>query len=425
MIKSKLFIFADYEGIRQRQGVPVTANVLTANARLGILNDKNGNPLPAISSCTIPNTKLLSPMASVCVDNFAETYINDLTPLPNHGLIGPANNTGLFLTAADQAVQDDYGTARVDWKVSDKDSVDASVYRDFSTFIKPAAFDFSTTGFILPNLSVALEENHVFSSAMVNSARFGWTQSIVENPGIAALNPQLVNNTLGITTQFNAPGLAGQGGAGAGVTGITGAGGFAPQGGFSDFVQNYQFFDDLSRTVGNHTLKFGFEVIRNHTDLVDGNGNGSVGFGSIQNFLQNEPDTVRFPTVPPFTAGNTKHYNRSTILGGYVNDDWKISSNLTINVGLRYEMSTIPNEINGKFVLLPELFPILAIARRRSLASQVAVERSGIRFSIPTQHSRTLSRGSALRGIHSTMARPPYAEGLGFLMFSPCRSSLV
>ena len=356
IIKNKLFVFADYEGIRQRQGVPVTATVLTTNARLGILNDANGNPIAPIAGCTLPNTKLLSPMASVCVDNFSATYINSLTPLPNHGLIGPANNTGLFLTAADQAVNDDYGTARVDWKISDKDSLNSSIYRDFSTFIKPAAFDFSTTGFILPNMSVSLEENHVFSSAMVNSARFGWTQSIVTNPGIAALNPQLTNTALGITTEFNAPGLAGQGGAGAGVTGITGAGGFAPEGGFSDFVQNYQFFDDLSRTVGKHTLKFGFEVIRNHTDLLNGNGNGSVGFGSIQNFLLNEPDTVRFPTVPPFTAGNTKHYNRSTVFGGYVNDDWKVRSNLTINVGLRYEMATIPNEINGKFVLLPQLW---------------------------------------------------------------------
>ena len=76
----------------------------------------------------------------------------------------------------------------------------------------------------------------------------------------------------------------------------------------------------------------------------------------FSNWLQNEPFTVREPTVPPFTAGNTKHYNRESIFGVYVQDDWKMKSNLTVNVGLRYEMSTIPYEINGKFILLPTLW---------------------------------------------------------------------
>jgi hypothetical protein len=350
IFKNKLFVFADYEGIRQRKGIPVTAKVLSANARLGIL--AGGTP---ITTCQFANSTLLSPMASVCVDNFIEKYINAITPLPNHGLIG-TGDTGNYVTAGDQAVNDDYGTARVDYKFSDKDSIDASFYRDYSDWAKPGTFDFETTGYILPNMSAALEENHIFSPAMVNSIRFGWTQSIVTNPGLAVLNPELVDTSLGITSAFNAPGLAGQGGGGAGFDNLTGPGGFSPQGGFSDWVQNYQLFDDVSRTIGKHTLKFGFEFIRNHTDLVNANGNGSAGFGTLQNFLQNEPITVRMPTTPPWTAGNTKHYNRNSVFGGYVQDDWKMRSNLTINVGLRYEMSTIPFEKNGKFVLLPELW---------------------------------------------------------------------
>ncbi|HSZ21454.1 MAG TPA: carboxypeptidase regulatory-like domain-containing protein [Candidatus Acidoferrum sp.] len=350
IIKNKLFVFADYEGIRQRKGIPVTAKVLSANARLGILS---GVPAGTVG-CGFPNSTLLSPQAFGCVNNFIEKYINDLTPLPNNGLIG-TGDTGKFVTAGDQAVNDDYGTARVDWKISDKDSIDASVYRDYSNWAKPGTFDFETTGYILPNMSAALEENHIFSPAMVNSARFGWTQSIVKNPGLSVLNPELVDTSLGITTAYNAPGLGGQGGS-TGVSGITDAGGFSPQGGFSDWVQNYQFFDDVSRTIGKHTVKFGFEFIRNHTDLVNGNGNGSAGFGSVQNFLLNEPNTVRMPTTPPWTAGNTKHYNRNSVFGAYVQDDWKMRNNLTINVGLRYEMSTIPFEKNGKFILLPTLW---------------------------------------------------------------------
>ncbi len=362
ILKNRLFVFADYEGIRQREGVPVTAKVLSANARLGVLA---GVPAGTLG-CNLPNSTLLSPQAFGCVNNFIAAYINALSPLPNNGLIG-TGNTGNYLTSGVQAVQDDYGTARVDYKLSDRDSIFASVYRDYSTWAKPGTFDFTTTGYLLPNMSAALEETHTINNSTVNTARFGWTQSIATNPGIAALNPQTTNTSFGIPIAngaLNPPGIAGQGGAGAGVSGLTGPGGFSLQGGFSDWVQNYQFFDDVSHTIGKHTLKFGFEVIRNHTELFDGNGNGSAGFGvtggstqtALETFLLNEPNTVRMPTYIPYTAGNTKHYNRATVYGGYVQDDWKFRPNLTFNAGLRYEMSTIPNEIDGKFVLLPELW---------------------------------------------------------------------
>ncbi|HXP82801.1 MAG TPA: carboxypeptidase regulatory-like domain-containing protein [Verrucomicrobiae bacterium] len=364
IMKNKLFVFADYEGIRQRQGVPVTDKVLSPNARLGILNDPKGNPLPALVGPCLkedgltlnPDATNLAPgQASTCVDNFVHKYYEALAPKFNNGLIGPDFNTGNFLASADQAVDDDYGTARVDWTINDKDKIDAAMYRDYSTWAKPGTFAFDTTGYTLPNMSVAIEENHIFSPALVNSARIGWTQSIVTNPGLSVSNPAMLDKSLGITMALNAPGVGGQAGGGT-VGGVTGPGGFSPQGGFSDWVQNYQFFDDLSRSVGKHTLKFGFQFLRNHTDLVNGNGNGSVGFFDLTGFLQNEPITVRMPTIPPWTAGNTKHYNRNSVFGGYVQDDWKFKGNLTINVGLRYEMSTIPDEKNGKYVLLPTLW---------------------------------------------------------------------
>ena len=220
------------------------------------------------------------------------------------------------------------------------------------------------------------------------------------------------------------PGVGGQAGGGT-VGGVTGPGGFSPQGGFSDWVQNYQFFDDLSRLVGKHTLKFGFEFLRNHTDLVNGNGNGSVGFFNLVGFLQNEPVTVRMPTIPPWTAGNTKHYNRNSVFGGYVQDDWKMRSNLTVNVGLRYEMSTIPFEKNGKFILLPTLWAdpgnCVETITGLPIGCSGAPE---YRSSLQTQHSRISSPESVSHGIRLTPERPRYAAGSVCLMFCPCRSCL-
>ena len=379
ILKDKLFIFGDYEGLRQSKGIPVTAKILSNNARNGIVDDACGNfpgtgyasnaayssctvggsaviPVPILTgACPFANMTNLAPGASSdCVDNTISAYMAALEPTQQNASC--VSNICSNVYSGAQGVRDDYFTLRADYKISDKDSVDASYYRDHSNWVKPNAFDNQTSGYILPNQSAALEEIHTFGSAMVNSARFGYTQSIVTNPGLSSALAAATNSAFGILPTTFGPGEAGQGGGGAGITGVTSFGGFSPQGGFSDWVQNYQGFDDITRQIGNHSVKFGVEIIRNHTDLVNANGNGSAGFGAISNWLQNEPYTVREPTVPPFTAGNTKHYNRATIFGVYAQDDWKMKPNLSVNVGLRYEMSTIPTEINGKFELLPTLW---------------------------------------------------------------------
>jgi hypothetical protein len=359
ILKDKAFLFGDYEGLRQSKGIPGSAKVLTQNARNGILNDKDGNPLPALSgACPFPNMTNHAPgQAAICVDNFTYSFINALDPPANGALIGPDNNAARYNFAGAQGVTDNYFTIRGDVKISGTDSLAASYYRDHSTWTKPGPLNDRTLGYVLPNQSASLEETHIFGSAMVNSFRLGYTQSIVTNPNIAAINQALLDTQFGMTSDFSAPGLAGQGGGGAGVPGITGFGGYNPSGaGFSDWVQNFQVFDDATRTIGNHNVKFGFMFLRNHTDLRNANGNGSAGFDSLTSFLQNEPITVRLPTSPPFTAGNTKHYNRNSVFGVYVQDDWKMRSNLTLNLGLRYEMATIPYETEGKFILLPTLW---------------------------------------------------------------------
>jgi Carboxypeptidase regulatory-like domain/TonB dependent receptor/TonB-dependent Receptor Plug Domain len=364
ILKDKLFLFGAYEGLRQSKGIPVTAKVLSNRTRLGVLFDKNGNELgPSYGiaqgfltpsgGCLYPNSTMLDPNASLCVDNTIAAYVAALDPAPQ---IDCAANICSNRYGGVQGVTDNYFTIRGDYKISQNDSMDANYYQDHSSWSKPNSFDNQTSGYILPNRAAALEENHTFSPATVNSVRIGYSQSIVTNPGLTFALAAATDSNFGILASTFGPGEAGQGGGGAGVTGLTSFGGFSPQGGFSDWVQFYQVFDDLSRTVGNHTLKFGFEFLRNHTDLLNGNGNGSAGFGPVSSFLLNLPYTLREPTVPPFTAGNTKHYNRNSVFGGYVQDDWKMRPNLSVNIGLRYEMSTIPYEKNGKFILLPELW---------------------------------------------------------------------
>jgi hypothetical protein len=358
--KDKIFIFGDYEGLRQSQAIPQTSHILTANARLGIINDNNGNPLPALSGpCPYPNSTNLAPgQAAVCVDNTMAALVAalDRTPTAGAPLLGPANNLQAFSFNGIEAVSDNFGTIRGDWNVTDKDRLSASWYRDHSSWSKPDALNETTSGFLVPHQAESLEESHVFSPAWVNTVRLGYNQSNLLSPGIAALLPATTDTSFGIAPGLSAPGTSGLGGA-TGIPGLTGWAGFNPKGGFAALSESWQIYDDAAYSFGNHNIKFGFMFLRDHDNMRNSFTNGSVSFATLPNLLQNIPDQIRMPTVPPYTPlGNTIHHNRASVVAGYVNDDWKIRSNLTLNLGLRYEMSTIPTETQDKIHYLPTIW---------------------------------------------------------------------
>ena len=145
IIKDKLFVFADYEGIRQRKGIPVTAKILYAERQAWASSTTQRQPVAGVGRLMpVPEHAKSGARTGVAyaLTTLLRNIINALTPSNcNNGLIGPSNNTGNFVTAGDQAVNDDYGTARVDYKLSDKDSIDASFYRDYSDWAKPENFD--------------------------------------------------------------------------------------------------------------------------------------------------------------------------------------------------------------------------------------------------------------------------------------------
>jgi hypothetical protein len=356
--KGKIFVFGDYEGLRQSKGITVVSHTLSPNARLGILNDSNGNPLPALTTpCPYANSQNLAPgRAAVCVDNTVAALVKGLDPLPNSSLVGPDFNVGNYAIDGKQTVSDNYFTLRGDVKISEKDSLNASWYRDHSTWAKPDELDNLTTGFLVPHQSVSVEESHVFSPAWVNTVRLGYNQSNLKSPGIAAINPAANDTSFGMLPSLTAPGIGALGGS-SGVAGLTGFGGFSKVGGFAAFTETIQAYDDAAYTFGQQSLKFGFMFIRNHDNRFDGAGTGSVSFSSLSNFLVNIPNKVRMPTIPPFTpGGDVIHHNRASIFAGYLQDDWKMRPNLTLNLGLRYEMSTIPTETQDKIELLQNIW---------------------------------------------------------------------
>src|ERR1700682_3330714 len=315
IIKNKTFFFADYERIRRLQGVPSIVNVPSPAARLGQL---------AAGAVTVHAN----------IIPFLKLY-----PLPNGGLVGNGD-TGIFTTSLSQRFNESFFTTRMDHRISSKDSLFGTYMFDNGSLSIPDALN----NVVFPNRTrrqmIAIEETHTFNQNFVNSFRLGYnrTKGAVNVQG-PALNPAAADLALG-----SAPGRAAAIVTVSGISDSVGVGGNS----FFRHVQNsYQIYDDAFVTRGNHSLKFGFAFEKiEYNELGLRRPNGRVTFSSLSNFLQDKP-TAFFSLDPSRTRGGGV---RSNIWAGYLNDSWRFSSRLNLNLGLRYEMNTIPTEQHDQFL---------------------------------------------------------------------------
>jgi hypothetical protein len=354
--KGKTFIFGDYEGIRQTKGLTGNSTVPSPAVR-GIGTGPGGGPGPS-TLCSIPQgppnpctttilTGAVTPDPTTGIDTAVLPYLA-FYPLPNNGLIGNGDR-GRFVTSLAQVYTENYVTTRVDHHFSEKDDLDGSWFYDKSPQSTPDAFLLATHQVVSKRWMGGLEWTHSFSTSLVNIARVGYNRTVglVGQPG-TALNPLAANTSLGTGVVPNrpAPILSGTG-----VTTMQGTLGNQTQ--FHHVQNSYQFYDDAFLTRGAHALKFGFAVerIQNNT-LVLQRPNGTFGFGGgLVPFLTNHP--VSFLIGDP----SVRHElgTRTTFLAGYVQDNWRFRPNLTLNLGLRYEIATLPTDATIPFSVVQGL----------------------------------------------------------------------
>src|SRR5437879_13320580 len=171
--KDRTFFFFDYEGIRQSQGIVGSAAIVPSDAaRAGNLTAGRVN-----------------------VDPLVQKYLT-LIPHANGPITG---DKGVFTFAGVRKVTENFVTSRVDHKISDTDSLFGTYMYDDAPYNQPDSFNNS---YILSQTRrhiAAIEENHIFSPGLVNSARLGFNRNAVINyQQVQAINPAVADPSLGI-----------------------------------------------------------------------------------------------------------------------------------------------------------------------------------------------------------------------------------
>ena len=331
--KDRTFFFADYEGVRQDLSLSFHNVVPTAAARAGNLCS-----VPTTGSC-VPNT--------ITVNQLVVPYFAFYS-LPNAGLTPTGNgDTGFFNASALQVTPENYVAARVDHKISDKDSLDGSWFFDRSHQDTPDNLLNSISETFSQRQMVGLEETHIFSPTLVNTVRFGYSRTQArQGIPVSAINPLAADPSLGLGGGRNAPILT--------VPGLAAMQGGLGDGSVSKYTQNsFQYYDDAFLTRGTHSIKIGFAFERiQENALAAPRPNGNFTFPSLTGFLLNQPTSA--------LLGDRNHSRvlgyRQSIFGVYVQDDWRFRSNLTLNLGLRYEPTTLPSEAHNQFSIVQDFF---------------------------------------------------------------------
>jgi hypothetical protein len=383
--KNKTFFFADYQGNRIRQAAPVLSIVPTDAQRIShLFTNPIFNPVPSLAAANastrtsfynaakgayfIPAAQI-SPIGQAVLNLYPSAL-----PAGTPGLTAGFNYT----SSPTRSLNDDEFDVRVDHQIAANDRLFARFSWDNAGQFNPSGLPgfgakssfTSTTNFRTRARNIAVSETHVFSSHIVNQVAAGYNRdfNIIRGFGYGTSEAA----SLGITGA-NLGDLATSGMTLINITGYNPVGdrNYSPyQGGTNVF----HYFDSLSVVHGNHTMVFGFDF-----RAMQNNGLGETYLHGQMAFTKNftaYSSTTTFPATISDPAsgitgvngspvaslllgypnvGNRQNQVNSGIIGrrwkelrGYGQDNWALSSSLTLNFGLAYGVTTPLSEAHSR-----------------------------------------------------------------------------
>jgi len=313
---NKLFLFGNYEGFRQAWGLSAVTLVPDNEARLGYLPDSKGN------------------LQYVGVNPAVEPLLA-LWPVQNGAELG--GGIAQSFSHPKQHIREDFGTTRLDYNLGKKDLLFGVYTVDDSIADTPSQNPLSLIDESLREQVASVQEQHSFSSSLLNTARFGFSRGSfyfngytpVDLPGWVAGKPVGAIVISGSTASN-------------GASQITLAG--SNVGSNNTSARNLFTWDDhVYWSHGKHEWEAGVWIQRMQSnDLLAQNQFGQASFSTLTTFLQG---TVKTFTVVP---SPTELGWRMLEGAGFVEDTWKVVPRFELRAGFRFESTNGWNESQGR-----------------------------------------------------------------------------
>lgn len=324
--RNKTFFFVNFEALREARGNTTIDTTVSAEARRGSLARGQVQVDPVMAK------------------------ILEFYPLPNGEVFG---DTGLFIFSNDTVSSENFVTARVDHNLRDADRLFARYSFDDGERSNETQLAVGTNNDTTRFHSGVVEHVHTFSPNLIHSGRFGLlrTNTLVgatvsqtpgtDDPSLAFLPTETVIGQIVVQSLSEFPG-------GTGALDVDD----------HEFV-SFQPSNDLTWLQGRHTVKIGSRFERTHFNTDTQNtSSGEYQFATVEDLLTNSPR--RFRAQLP--GSDTARRHRQWIGALYMQDTWQATRRLTLDMGVRWEWTTVPSDVDGKAANLDNLFdPVMRV----------------------------------------------------------------
>jgi hypothetical protein len=364
VMQNKLFFFTDYQGTKQRTGGGTSRNVASQAWRTGDLSsflqlrNAAGQLAPVYvrdpqrtGACNasdqtacfpgniIPANRIVNPVAKAL---FADTA---LYPLPSR--IDTATGLGIYNTVTAAALDGHQFDVKLDARLTEKDNLSGRYsFGNYESKGIQGAFPVELTGksFSRPQ-SIVINWTRTFSPTVVNEARVGMNRTVFIDDANDWAGLGNANAKFGIPGNQVFPGLS----AIALGNNLSGVGSRVVA---SDNVSNnFLYGDNLTVLRGSHSFKMGGQWLRSQQNRFYPGNNGLLGGFTYDGRFTGVPyadfllDLLSNKSIGS-NSGTWGH--RQNRIGLFFQDDWKVRSNLTLNLGMRWEYTSPLVEVKDR-----------------------------------------------------------------------------
>ncbi|MBM3797848.1 MAG: TonB-dependent receptor, partial [Acidobacteria bacterium] len=351
---NKLFFFLGAEGIRQSEPEPTFATIPTTAQRTGDFSQlltvastyQLFDPMTGATEGSrirrqpFPGNVIPGSRLSAISRNFLQ-----FLPTPNN--VGGADGTNNYFNNAVRSDVFSSFMGRIDWNVSDRHKLFLSGRYNDRIENRGNIFSNIATGnnLLRQNWGVTLDDVYTLTPTFFLNTRLNWTRfvegGIRQSDGFNWTTLGLPSSLAANSAKFVLPRID-----------FSDARDFGDSGGDSTPFDSYQIFMAATRIVGQHTMKFGTDL-RTQRESSNSFGNSSGLYQFNQNWtrgpLDNSPTAPLGQDIAAFMLGmptggsfdvNATRTQSAKYVAVFLQDDWRVKNNLTLNLGLRYEKET-------------------------------------------------------------------------------------